>query len=302
MTAIAKASDRLLEIHAPEFASAFTRRPMAVRHNLVDHPLLRLDAIAELADRLPLEDVERHRADLPLLMPGGAPEIEGTPSDTVRGIQSNGCWMVLWNIEQIPAYKQLMDDVLADAQSSIRQSGAASRDLEMSPRRREAFLFLSAPNALTPVHFDPEQNFLLQISGSKDMHVVQFPDARIANEELERYYDGGHRNLEQMPAGEDRLFRMLPGDGVYVPSFDPHWVQNGPEISISLSITFRTRSSERFERVHQLNAKLRRARLRPRPPGQAVELDRAKELVHLAVSESKRAVTIARRRMSARAA
>lgn len=289
MTAIARATDRLLEIPVPKFADAFVRRPMGLRHNLVGHSLLTLEAIAELADRLPLAGVERHQGDLPLLMPGGAPDITGRPSDTVRGIETNGCWMVLWNIEQTPEYKALLDAILAEAESCIRESGTGSRDRAMSPRRREAFLFLSAPNALTPVHFDPEQNFLLQIRGSKAMHVVKFPDSRTANEELERYYDGGHRNLEGMPSGAEAEFRMQPGDGVYVPSFDPHWVQNGPEISISLSITFRTRSSERFERVHQLNAKLRRLRLHPRPPGASERMDRTKELMHLAVSESKQA-------------
>jgi hypothetical protein len=306
MTVTAPPTDRLLEIQGPEFAGAFTRRPMSVRHNLVGHPLLTLDAIAELADRLPLKDVERHRADMPLLMPGGAPEVEGRPSETVRTIQTNGCWMVLWYIEQVPEYRALLDAILADADASIRTHGMASREAAMSPRRREAFLFISAPNALTPVHFDPEQNFLLQISGSKEMNVVSFADGQTANHELERYYDGGHRNLEAMPTGTQATFRMQPGDGVYVPSFDPHWVQNGPEISISLSITFRTRASERFERVHQLNAKLRRRGLHPRPPGVSDRADRAKELVHLAVSESKRTAATARdavrRRRRARSA
>jgi hypothetical protein len=31
---------------------------------------------------------------------------------------------------------------------------------------------------------------------------------------------------------------MPPGDGVYVYPFAPHWVKNGPEPSVSLSITF----------------------------------------------------------------
>lgn len=300
MTATARATDRMLEVPVAQFADAFTQRPTGVRHSLVGHPLLTLDAIAELADRLPLKDVERHQGDLPLLMPGGAPEITGRPSDTVRGIETNGCWMVLWNIEQAPEYKTLLDAILAEAELRIRESGTASRDRAMSPRRREAFLFLSAPNALTPVHFDPEQNFLLQISGRKDMHVVKFPDARTGNDELERYYDGGHRNLDGMPSGAEAVFHMLPGDGVYVPSFDPHWVQNGPEVSISLSITFRTRSSERFERVHQLNAKLRRLRLHPHPPGASERTDRAKELAHLAVSESKQAAAGAREHLRRR--
>ena len=33
---------------------------------------------------------------------------------------------------------------------------------------REAFIFISSPNTVTPYHMDPEYNFLLQIRGTKD--------------------------------------------------------------------------------------------------------------------------------------
>ena len=204
--------------------------------------------------------------------------------------------MVLWYIEQVPEYKVLLDEILADAEAHIAGGDRAERSIRMSPRRREAFLFLSAPHSLTPVHFDPEQNFSLQVSGAKDMHVLAFDGAVSANRELERYYDGGHRNLERIPGGAGTLFRLNPGEGVYVPAFAPHWVQNGAQFCISLSVTFRTRASERFERVHQFNAKLRQVHLHPRPPGVSSKSDVAKEAAHLAVSESKRIVVDAGRR------
>src|SRR5260221_358684 len=84
--------------------------------------------------------------------------------------------------------------------------------------------------------------------------------------DVERYEDGGHRNLEGMPGGREAPFLLSPGVGVYVPSFAPHWVKNGAEPSLSLSITFRSRASERREWVSELNARLRRWKLSPRPP------------------------------------
>jgi hypothetical protein len=264
----------LLQIDDPEaFSKGFAREPVAVRHSLVDHPLLTLEAIAELADALPFVSVERHRADLPVVMPGGAPELEGSPSDTVREIETNGCWMVLWYIEQVAAYRALLDAVLDEAEAYIE-----GRDGGM--QRREAFLFLSAPNAVTPVHFDPEHNFLLQIRGAKDMNVCEWDDAETEQRELDRYHDGGHRNLDVMPR-ESRTFRLTPGGGVYVPPWRPHWVQNSDEVSISLSITFRTAVSERAERAHIVNSRLRRFHLSPRPPGSSERIDRAKEIVYL---------------------
>jgi hypothetical protein len=145
-------------------------------------------------------------------------------------------------------------------------------------RDRKAYLFLSAPDATTPLHFDPEHNLLLQIRGIKDMNVGRFNDPADQQYELDRYHGGGHRNLDRMPE-EFTLFRLHPGDGVYVWPFAPHWVKNGPEASVSLSITFRTRASYRTERVHRFNARARRLHVAPRPAGQSRIADEAKATV-----------------------
>jgi hypothetical protein len=265
------APGRLLSIDGRAFADGFARRPVAVEHHLADHPLLTLDGIAQLADDLPREAVERHRADLPLVLPGGAPDLDGRPSDTVRTIATNNCWMVLWNVEQVPAWKRLLHDCLDEVAAHV-----GDRDGGML--NRQGFLFLSAPNAVTPAHFDPEHNLLLQIRGTKEMNVGRFPDPADQQRELDRYHDGGHRNLSAVPVDAE-TFVLEPGRGVYVDPFAPHWVRNRDAVSISLSITFRTRRSERAERAHWFNARLRRLGLHPRPAGEDERVDRAKAVV-----------------------
>lgn len=259
---------RLLKVGPAELADALGRREIPVRHRLADHPLLSLEAIAELADALPPGAVERHEAKQPLLAPGGLPDIDGSPSEIVRTIETSGRWMVLWNIEQIPTHRPLLDEILDGVEPFMPPH-------EGGMGRREAFLFLSAPGAVTPVHFDPEHNFLLQIRGIKEINVGRFPDRAWELRELDRYHDGGHRNLEEIPPVSS-TFVMEPGDGVYMYPWVPHWVQNGPAASISLSITFRTARSERAELVHLVNRRLRRCGLKPRPPGEEERLDRAK--------------------------
>lgn len=264
-------SDRLLELDPSACADAIGRRECGIRHTLADHPLFSLEAIAGLADSLPSGAVERHEAQQPLLVPGGCPDLSGSPSETVRTIETNGCWLVLWNIEQVAAYRRLLDAILDEAAPFLpaREGGMG---------RREAFLFLSAPRAVTPVHFDPEHNFLLQIRGSKEVHVGRFPDREWERRELDRYHDGGHRNLAEIPP-RSNTFRMQPGDGVYLYPWVPHWVNNGPAASISLSITFRTRRSERAELVHQFNGRLRRRGLSSLPAGESEVVDRVKAIV-----------------------
>ena len=262
----------LLDMDPDAFEDGIGRREFGLRHSLVSHPLLTLEALAELADALPAGAIERHAGQQPLLVPGGAEEKpDGPPSETVRNIERNGRWMVMWNLEQIDSYKRLMDEVLDEALPRLprREAGMG---------RRESFLFLSAPNTVTPVHFDPEHNFLLQIRGLKHMHVGRFPDQAWAQRELDRYYDGGHRNLVEIPP-LSRTFDMRPGEGVYVYPWAPHWVNNGPEPSVSLSITFRTGRSQREENASLFNRRLRRRGLRPRPAGESASLDRAKATV-----------------------
>lgn len=249
----------LLHIDGAAFAENFAKRPLGVRHTLADHPLLTLDALAELADRLPPASIERHRADLDLMTPGGAPELEGPPSQSVRDIDTGNTWMVLWYIEQDPEYKALLDGCLDEVETFVG-------DRHGGMQYRRGYIFISAPDATTPVHFDPEQNLLLQIRGRKEMNVGRFANPADQQLELDRYFDGGHRNLDRMPDLEQR-FVMDPNDGVYVYPFAPHWVKNGPKASVSLSITFRTAESLKAERIQHVNARLRRLHLAPKPPG-----------------------------------
>jgi hypothetical protein len=223
-----------------------------------------------LAEGLPEQSVEHNLGNLPSVVdPDAVEQSELPPGEIARTIDSNGCWMVLKNIEQDPGYKALLDELL-DSVSSI----VSSRDGGMTVR--EGFIFLSAPNSMTPSHIDPEHNFLLQVRGSKDMTVGEFPDAETEQSELEQTFGkGGHRNITWEPANP-RTFHLQPGDGVYVPPHAPHLVKNGPTPSVSLSITFQTPANERAIRVHAFNSRLRRLGLSPTPPGQRSWVDRRK--------------------------
>ena len=117
---------------------------------------------------------------------------------------------------------------------------------------------------------DPEHNFLLQIRGSKRIHLFDGHDPTIVSEEeLERHYGGAHRNLVYRDDLETRgwTFDLSPGSGLHFPATAPHYVKNGSEVSVSFSITFRTPDLERRSEGHNFNAYLRRSGLRPAPVG-----------------------------------
>ena len=123
----------------------------------------------------------------------------------------------------------------------------------------QGFIFVSSPNSVTPYHFDPEHNILLQIRGSKVM--TQFPagDTRFVPDEAhETYHSGGPRELKWDDGflAHGTQFPLSPGEALFVPVMAPHFVQNGPAPSVSLSITWRSEWSYRESEAHAANAAL----------------------------------------------
>jgi len=217
--------------------------------------------------------------------PSDTPRTGLSAEETVRRIAECGSWMVLKRVEQDPDYGALLDRCLDEL--GVQAGG------DLPPmRRREGFIFLSSPCAVTPFHLDPEHNFLLQIRGSKTVSMWDRDDRFVLPEaELERFYARFvHRNLPWREVFQTTAWvvPLKPGQGLHFPVAVPHWVQNGPEVSISFSITFRSDSSKERELIYRANAKLRTLGLSPRPPGRSVLLDSTKRAAFAALSELKR--------------
>ncbi len=271
---------QLLEIDASTLASNFSKNPFGVHHNLGDHPLLSVESVAVLADQLPAESIEHNRGDVASVVADGEVDVvNDTPGEVARNIDTNGCWMVLKNIEQVPAYHEMLDTLLDEVNPLVegREGGM---------NLREGYVFLSAANSTTPAHTDHEHNFLLQIRGSKQMNLGRFNDPKVEQLQVEKMF-AGQRNMDRLP-DEPTAYELKPGDGVYVPPNAPHWVNNGPEVSVSLSITFRTPVTERGAVVHTMNRRLRKLKLSPRPPGESVPTDKAKFAVHRTLKSLRR--------------
>lgn len=259
---------RLLDIDPDAFRVNFARGSFGVRHGLPDHPLLTVEAVAELADALPESSIEHNTGKVAAVV-GDRPveRVHQSPGEIARGIETNGCWMVLKNIEQVPRYHALLDELLDEVTPYVA-------DNEGGMNLREGFVFLSAPNSTTPAHTDHEHNFLLQIRGPKHFHVGVFHDPQVHQRQIEKMYSGA-RNLDRLP-DDPQLYDLGPGDGLYVAPCAPHWVETLDQVSVSLSITFRTPVTERALQVHAINRHLRRLHITPMGPGKSAGRDRAK--------------------------
>lgn len=262
-----------------EFARHYPEQPHKLTHGLDHHPMLELEALADLAEQLPVTSVEYNRGDLPIGIDGKPAATGLSIGETIRRVHEANSWAVLKNVEHVPAYHALLDDLLGELLYEIEPATG-------SLLTTQAFIFISSPNAVTPYHFDPEHNILPQIAGSKVM--TQFPagDARFAPDTThESYHTGGPRELKWDDAMLDhgRAFALGPGDAVYVPVMAPHFVRNGPESSISLSITWRSTWSYAESDARVLNHHLRRMGLSPRAPRRWPHSNTAKAIARRAL-------------------
>lgn len=256
------------------FARAYPEKPHVLRHALHADDRLTIEALAKLGDALPETSVEYNRGDLPVGVEG-KPDPNGlTIGETIRGITTSNSWAVLKNVEQVPEYEVLLLDLLEELRPAIE----ATTGEMLTP---QGFIFVSSPNAVTPYHFDPEHNILLQLRGSKVM--TQFPagDPVYAPDTVhESYHLGGPRELpwsEALLAGGTPI-AIEPGEAVYVPVMAPHFVRNGSEPSISLSITWRSEWSYAEAGARCFNGLVRKLGMNPRAPGRWPARNQAKSL------------------------
>jgi hypothetical protein len=276
-----------LAANADAIRAQFERVPFMINHTLCSHPLLQLPRLVELAAALPESSVEFNHADIPLNQ-----EYLKTPrnglsiAETLHQIEHCRSWMVLKNVEHDPAYRQLLLDCL----SPLRPCTEPVAPGMCLP---EAFIFVSSPRAVTPFHCDPEHNFLLQIRGSKQMGVFDRENSKVVTQlQLEEKANGAHRNLpftEDMHRHE-KLFHLRPGTGVHVPMHCPHWVRVDDVVSVSFSVTFRSRVSARRDAVLRINSRLRRFGFEPAKPDRHVWNDELKFFADKVIIRAARAL------------
>jgi ribosomal protein L16 Arg81 hydroxylase len=264
---ITEFSDDMVYIDPDQFANKVDVTPFSIQHQLQSHPLFQLESLVELSKRLPKEQREyvfakqefgthdnleqyKHAAD----------NDELSTEDLINAIETQNVVIVLRNVESDHLYGEFVNHCLDSLAGTVEPvTGPISG--------RESFIFVSPPNAYTPYHWDPEQNFFMQVRGKKQMAIYDVADRDLLPEEaLERYYTQGQvitKCPEELFENYE-LFEMNPGDGVYVPVTAPHWVKTLDEVSVSVSINFRSPSSIRRARVFRMNRMMRKMGLRPR--------------------------------------
>jgi hypothetical protein len=285
----AQGHGQLLALDEDVFTANFDRSPFKISHQLVDHPLLQLPRLIQLATDLggPIlyfrGDHSINQVDDPMVEEKGVkrnfvdrrldrPEL--SVSETLAQIQSCNAWMQLRHVGADPEYAALLDQIVAECRVYAERVAPGLS----APR---ADIFVSSPGATTPFHLDEEHNFLLQICGSKRLSIANgFNRAVLDRERLRSFFrgDGELAPYSQRLEEYSVHVELCPGEGVHIPPCHPHWVQNGQEVSISLGILWFSDVTARRRHLYRVNEWFERAGLQPSPPGERPLTDSIKAL------------------------
>jgi hypothetical protein len=254
-----------------------TQHPNVVDHGLVDEDLLTPAALAEAAERLRPEFVQHHVGSLPTVAPEGRTRrLPLSAADVLRGLDTNGCWVMMRGLATLPEYGELMRRHVRAFDLALRASGDV-------PIQHDLIAFVSAPGATVPVHYDRDHHLLAQVSGTKVVGAGRFRDEDEYQRQLERGMFQERLNADAVPddAAEHELG---PGEALVLPAYTFHWVTVGDDVSVAVTFAITTESTRRAVDVHSCNVHLRRLGLRPAGPGN----DRADRM-------KRRTMTLARR-------
>jgi len=255
--------------------SRFPTHPFATRNALSDHPLLQLPALAGLARELEPGQIEYCSGNQdPDQVPDEVRGIDLPAQQVIEEIEHCGAWLVLKNVEIMPEYRLLLQDILRDG---AREAGFASLE-EAGMTDIQGFIFVASANSVTPFHADDEDNLFVHLHGRKFFHVIDNQDRSLVPDADLEAYPGKHRNLRYRPEFEERatVYDLSPGDGIFVPYLWPHWVRTGDDYSISMQVTWRSPAVARLNRLSTANAIMRTLGLPQPAPGKYPIWDNAK--------------------------
>jgi hypothetical protein len=259
-----------------DFRAQFNRRSFELSHHLASNPLFGLPSLMELAKRTlktrPQDlyyDAGNIRVDQRW---DAVPERTFSAVEAMQRIENCGAWFIFRSAQRDPEYRVFLDRGLAEIKANI------GPDIDSEIMVEDIIIFVTSPKRVTSYHIDRECNFLLQIRGTKTLHVFDREDREVLSEvEIERFWSTDNNSARYKPHLQNRAasYKLAPGKGVHIPVNCPHWIENDDNVSVSLSVNFQFKDTLRAN-AYRANFLLRKLGLDPTPPGRSRALDSVK--------------------------
>ena len=206
--------------------------------------------------------------------------------ENLQEIEHSHSFVMLKRVHREPEYEQILADCICEL------CDLTGIDIRKRYRDPLMTIMVTSPLRVTPYHMDAEATLLMQMQAVKSIYIFDGNDRDVLPAtELERYWTGDINAVTYKRDLQDRAktFELAPGGGVFFPVTFPHWVQNGPDVSISVSINFK-RVKDNNADVYRVNSRLRKMGLSPAEPGKAQLVDRAKGAIYRGIRNAKRAI------------
>lgn len=273
----------LLEADPAVFARDFDKKCFTFTHGLSNSPLFKFDRLLALTRRRAHDPNDVHYYDAGDIRVDQrwdqAPACDMPVDELLQRIETAGAWIILRHVQTEPEYAALLDACMDEI------AALSGRDLDKVMKLRDSIIFVSSPNRITPCHIDRECSWLYQIQGRKTISIFEPTDRDVLPEwEIEKFWAVDNNAATYKPQYQTRatVIELLPGQGVHIPVGAPHWVRNGPEVSVSLNINFHYFDAITAD-VYRANYWLRRLGLHPTPPGRSASKDAIKRTCYGAV-------------------
>ena len=253
-------------VPSPTFKSKFNKHPFLFNHTLANHPLFALPRLKQLALETRAKRPQElyydagHNVGIGTKWNemGDRPPLE----EAFDRIADTGSWITIHQAQLDGEYGEVFNHCMRQFETYT------GLDFKKMMRVEDALIFITSPNRTTTYHIDRECNFLLQIHGEKTIYMFDQQDKEVVPEpELEKFWAVDKNAGTYKPELQDRAtpMRLVPGNGIHIPINDPHWLQNDNNVSVSLSVNFTLKDSERAN-IYRANYFLRKAGLKPDPP------------------------------------
>jgi hypothetical protein len=258
----------IVESRPHQFRDELNRSHFEFAHRLSGHALFEIPRLVKLCERMKPQKVGVYEAS------AGSPRTrpreftgEWNPEALIAALPEGTMRLRLSGVQAHDKDYRLLHEQIIDEADGLCGS-ALRREIGWSSMT----ILLSSPGMTTPYHVDHQSNLLFQIRGRKKVSLFDPRDRRILSDAtIERYYGGDKHAAEYREElqGRATICELTPGAALHNPPLGPHWVENGNDVSVSVSVNYSLRDSEGSARVYQVNRYLRRLGLKPAPPGRS---------------------------------
>jgi hypothetical protein len=225
-------------------------------HNLADSPLFHDEAIIELLDRTPRENLfALHMGTDPELQSENRLAVHDGLSGAAlfRAVQRGRMWL---NVTRIDLFAHQYSELVALLYDQLRQQIPG-----FNPNVTTITLLVSSPCALVYYHADGPASLLWHVRGEKELWVYPREERFISQPDLEDIFAGAaHEYLPYKREFDSAAahYTLTPGTLASWAPNSPHRVTNGSSFCVSLSTEHFTPEHRRKARVYKANRLLRR--------------------------------------------